>query len=63
MLFFADILVYFVQTTSIKACQAKLDWLENTKEPNTQEFIDQKQQLEDIMLPIFTKLAAPREYF
>ncbi|XP_070602894.1 ankyrin repeat domain-containing protein 45 [Erythrolamprus reginae] len=48
------------KTTSIKACQAKLDWLENTKEPNTQEFIDQKQQLEDIMLPVFTKLAAPR---
>ncbi|XP_058034303.1 ankyrin repeat domain-containing protein 45 isoform X1 [Ahaetulla prasina] len=48
------------KSTSIKACQAKLDWLENTKEPNTQEFIDQKQQLEDIMLPIFTKLAAPR---
>ncbi|XP_026524948.1 ankyrin repeat domain-containing protein 45 isoform X2 [Notechis scutatus] len=48
------------KTTSIKACQAKLDWLENTKEPNTQDFIDQKQQLEDIMLPIFTKLATPR---
>ncbi|KAK9403851.1 ankyrin repeat domain-containing protein 45 [Crotalus adamanteus] len=51
------------KTTSIKAYQAKLDWLENTKEPATQEFIDQKQQLEDIMLPIFTKLSAPREYF
>ncbi|KAM6456882.1 ankyrin repeat domain-containing protein 45 isoform 1-T1 [Liasis olivaceus] len=48
------------KTTSIKACQAKLDWLENTKDPTAQDFIDQKQQLEDIMLPIFTKLATPR---
>ncbi|XP_060088437.1 ankyrin repeat domain-containing protein 45 isoform X1 [Heteronotia binoei] len=51
------------KSTSHKACQAKTDWLENTKEPTMQDFLDQKQQLEDIMLPIFTKLATPREYF
>ncbi|XP_066481095.1 ankyrin repeat domain-containing protein 45 [Tiliqua scincoides] len=48
------------KNTSLKACQAKSDWLENAKEPTMQDFLDQKQQLEDIMLPIFTKLAAPR---
>ncbi|XP_062990039.1 ankyrin repeat domain-containing protein 45 [Elgaria multicarinata webbii] len=45
---------------SLKACQAKSDWLENTKDPTMLEFIEQKQHLEDIMLPIFTKLSAPR---
>ncbi|XP_061490079.1 ankyrin repeat domain-containing protein 45 isoform X2 [Rhineura floridana] len=50
------------KNTSLKACQAKSDWLENTKEPTMQDFVDQKQQLEDIMLPIFTKLATPREH-
>ncbi|XP_053099961.1 ankyrin repeat domain-containing protein 45 isoform X2 [Hemicordylus capensis] len=48
------------KNTSLKACQAKSDWLENNKEPTMQDFLDQKQQLEDIMLPIFTKLATPR---
>ncbi|KAH0618239.1 hypothetical protein JD844_017254, partial [Phrynosoma platyrhinos] len=47
------------KSTSLKACQAKSDWLENTKEPTIQDFLDQKQHLEDIMLPIFTKLATP----
>ncbi|XP_077784331.1 ankyrin repeat domain-containing protein 45 isoform X3 [Podarcis muralis] len=45
---------------SLKACQAKSDWLENTKEATMQDFLEQKQLLEDIMLPIFTKLATPR---
>ncbi|CAI5776341.1 Hypothetical predicted protein [Podarcis lilfordi] len=45
---------------SLKACQAKSDWLENTKEATMQDFVEQKQLLEDIMLPIFTKLATPR---
>ncbi|XP_054837428.1 ankyrin repeat domain-containing protein 45 isoform X2 [Eublepharis macularius] len=47
------------KSISHKACQAKTDWLENTKEPTVQDFLDQKQQLEGIMLPIFTKMAAP----
>ncbi|XP_060132584.1 ankyrin repeat domain-containing protein 45 isoform X1 [Zootoca vivipara] len=45
---------------SLKACQAKSDWLENTKEATLEDFVEQKQLLEDIMLPIFTKLATPR---
>ncbi|XP_067388633.1 ankyrin repeat domain-containing protein 45 [Emydura macquarii macquarii] len=48
------------KNTSLTACRVKSDWLENTKEPTRQDFLDQKQQLEDIMLPIFTKLATPR---
>uniref|UniRef100_A0A670HT68 Ankyrin repeat domain 45 n=1 Tax=Podarcis muralis TaxID=64176 RepID=A0A670HT68_PODMU len=42
--------------------RSKSDWLENTKEATMQDFLEQKQLLEDIMLPIFTKLATPREY-
>ncbi|XP_078248538.1 ankyrin repeat domain-containing protein 45 isoform X3 [Pogona vitticeps] len=48
------------KNTSLKACQAKSDWLESIKEPTMEDFLDQKQQLEEIMLPIFTKLATPR---
>uniref|UniRef100_A0A8C0J0Y5 Ankyrin repeat domain 45 n=1 Tax=Chelonoidis abingdonii TaxID=106734 RepID=A0A8C0J0Y5_CHEAB len=44
---------------SLSACRVKSDWLENAKEPTRQDFLDQKQQLEDIMLPVFTKLATP----
>ncbi|XP_074859105.1 ankyrin repeat domain-containing protein 45 [Carettochelys insculpta] len=45
---------------SLSACRVKSDWLENAKEPTRQDILDQKQQLEQIMLPIFTKLAIPR---
>uniref|UniRef100_A0A8C4WEB0 Ankyrin repeat domain 45 n=1 Tax=Gopherus evgoodei TaxID=1825980 RepID=A0A8C4WEB0_9SAUR len=48
---------------SLSACRVKSDWLENAKEPTRQDFLDQKQHLEDTMLPIFTKLATPREYW
>ncbi|XP_025035380.1 ankyrin repeat domain-containing protein 45 isoform X2 [Pelodiscus sinensis] len=48
------------KSMSLSACRVKSDWLENTKEPTRQDFVDQKQHLEEIMLPIFTKLAMPR---
>uniref|UniRef100_A0A8D0HQG3 Ankyrin repeat domain 45 n=1 Tax=Sphenodon punctatus TaxID=8508 RepID=A0A8D0HQG3_SPHPU len=51
------------RNVSLNACRVKSDWLENTKDPTIQDFLEQRQQLEDIMLPVFTKLASPREYW
>ncbi|XP_063796040.1 ankyrin repeat domain-containing protein 45 [Pseudophryne corroboree] len=42
------------------ACKAKNEWLLNSKSPTTQDFVDQKLQLESLMQPIFTKLNTPR---
>ncbi|XP_075038545.1 ankyrin repeat domain-containing protein 45 [Mixophyes fleayi] len=42
------------------ACKGKNEWLETAKNPTTQDFVDQKLQLEGSMQPIFTKLNTPR---
>ncbi|XP_029474830.1 ankyrin repeat domain-containing protein 45 isoform X3 [Rhinatrema bivittatum] len=43
----------------ISACKNKSEWLANTKNPTRQELLDQKQQLEDTVLPFLHKLTAP----
>ncbi|XP_025052537.1 ankyrin repeat domain-containing protein 45 [Alligator sinensis] len=48
------------KNASLSACRAKSDWLNSTKEATRQDFLAQKQELEDKMLPIFTKMATPR---
>lgn len=45
---------------AISACKSKNEWLQNTKNPSTQDFMDQKQQLENAVQLIFTKLNTPR---
>ncbi|KAM4722890.1 ankyrin repeat domain-containing protein 45 [Rhinophrynus dorsalis] len=45
---------------AINVCKAKSDWLQQTKDPTTQDFVDQRQQLETVMQSIFTKLNTPR---
>ncbi|XP_069823724.1 ankyrin repeat domain-containing protein 45 isoform X1 [Dendropsophus ebraccatus] len=45
---------------AINACKSKNEWLQNAKNPTTQDFMEQKQQLENVMQPIFTKLNTPR---
>ncbi|XP_072276036.1 ankyrin repeat domain-containing protein 45 [Pyxicephalus adspersus] len=42
------------------SCKAKIEWLENNKNATTQDFVDQKQQLESTMQSVFTKLNTPR---
>ncbi|KAG9483195.1 hypothetical protein GDO78_009249 [Eleutherodactylus coqui] len=44
---------------AMNACKSKNEWLQNTKNPTTQDFVDQKQQLENAVQPIFTKLNTP----
>ncbi|KAM5149077.1 ankyrin repeat domain-containing protein 45 isoform 2-T2 [Mantella aurantiaca] len=45
---------------AMNACKTKNEWLENSKNPTTQDFVDQKLQLESIMQSVFTKLNTPR---
>lgn len=45
---------------AMNACKAKNEWLENNKNATTQDFIDQKLQLESTMQSVFTKLNTPR---
>ncbi|XP_068095982.1 ankyrin repeat domain-containing protein 45 [Hyperolius riggenbachi] len=45
---------------ALNACKAKNEWLESNKNPTTQDFMDHKKQLENIMQAIYTKLNTPR---
>ncbi|XP_069593603.1 ankyrin repeat domain-containing protein 45 [Ranitomeya imitator] len=45
---------------AINACKSKNEWLQNAKNPTTQDFVDQKQQLENAAQIIFTKINTPR---
>ncbi|XP_056379249.1 ankyrin repeat domain-containing protein 45 isoform X2 [Hyla sarda] len=45
---------------ALVACKAKNEWLQNAKDPTTQDFVDQKRQLEDAVQAVFTKLNTPR---
>ncbi|KAL0966043.1 hypothetical protein UPYG_G00290000 [Umbra pygmaea] len=37
-------------------CSAKSDWMENAKNPSIQELIEQRRHLEDVIVPILSKL-------
>ncbi|XP_062849099.1 ankyrin repeat domain-containing protein 45 [Trichomycterus rosablanca] len=45
------------KNTCVKICSAKTTWIQKTKNPTTQEFIEQKKELEDVLAPILAKLA------
>uniref|UniRef100_A0AAA9S8M6 Ankyrin repeat domain 45 n=4 Tax=Bos TaxID=9903 RepID=A0AAA9S8M6_BOVIN len=45
----------------LSACRVKNEWLETHLEASINELFEQKQQLEDIVTPIFTKMATPRQ--
>ncbi|XP_030062384.1 ankyrin repeat domain-containing protein 45 [Microcaecilia unicolor] len=45
----------------LSACKAKNDWLSNVKNPTRQDLINQKQLLEDTLLPYLNKLAGHPE--
>ncbi|XP_074654260.1 ankyrin repeat domain-containing protein 45-like [Tubulanus polymorphus] len=44
---------------SVNACNEKHDWLENTPDATTQDFITQKRELDDLTEPIWIKLSEP----
>ncbi|XP_045839643.1 ankyrin repeat domain-containing protein 45 [Meles meles] len=48
------------KNTILTACRVKNEWLETNLEASINEIFEQKQQLEDIVTPIFTKMATPR---
>ncbi|XP_014046122.2 ankyrin repeat domain-containing protein 45 [Salmo salar] len=37
-------------------CSVKSDWIQNAKNPSIQDFIEQRRHLEDIIIPILSKL-------
>ncbi|XP_048213588.1 ankyrin repeat domain-containing protein 45 isoform X2 [Perognathus longimembris pacificus] len=45
----------------INACRAKNEWLESHPDASINELFEQRQQLEDIMTAILTKMSAPRQ--
>ncbi|XP_037681254.1 ankyrin repeat domain-containing protein 45 isoform X1 [Choloepus didactylus] len=49
------------RNTIITACRAKNEWLETHLDASINELLEQKEQLEIIMTPIFTKMATPRQ--
>ncbi|XP_058513071.1 ankyrin repeat domain-containing protein 45 [Ochotona princeps] len=48
------------KNTILNACRAKTEWLETHTEASVSELFEQKQQLEDTVTPILTKLATPQ---
>ncbi|XP_057625982.1 ankyrin repeat domain-containing protein 45 [Chionomys nivalis] len=49
------------KNTIINACRMKNEWLETHPEASISELFEQKQQLEEIMTPILTKMSTPRQ--
>ncbi|XP_037001432.2 ankyrin repeat domain-containing protein 45 [Artibeus jamaicensis] len=49
------------KNTIFGACRAKNEWLETHLEASVSELVEQKQQLEEIVTPIFIKMATPRQ--
>ena len=55
--------IYFFQIVGNRACDEKLNWLENNKDSATAEQITQaKTALEDALRPIMAKLKDPCKY-
>ncbi|XP_036297841.1 ankyrin repeat domain-containing protein 45 [Pipistrellus kuhlii] len=49
------------KNTILNACRLRSDWLEAHLEASISEIFEQKQQLEDIVTPIFLKISTPRQ--
>ncbi|XP_008577482.1 PREDICTED: ankyrin repeat domain-containing protein 45 [Galeopterus variegatus] len=49
------------KNTILNACRAKNEWLETHSEASINELFEQRQQLEDIVTPILTKMSIPRQ--
>ncbi|XP_036409611.1 ankyrin repeat domain-containing protein 45 [Megalops cyprinoides] len=45
----------------MNTCSAKADWIQNAKNPSKQDFIEQKQHLEDTISPVLAKLTLQSE--
>ncbi|XP_075844508.1 ankyrin repeat domain-containing protein 45 isoform X2 [Microtus pennsylvanicus] len=49
------------KNTILNACRMKNEWLETHPEASISELFEQKQQLEEIITPILTKMSTPRQ--
>ncbi|XP_039591569.1 ankyrin repeat domain-containing protein 45 isoform X1 [Polypterus senegalus] len=49
------------KNTTLNLCLSKSDWMQNAKNPTVQDFLEQKKQLEDALIPVFTKLTAEKK--
>ncbi|XP_045694599.1 ankyrin repeat domain-containing protein 45 [Phyllostomus hastatus] len=49
------------KNTILGTCRVKNEWLETHLEASISELVEQRQQLEDIVTPIFIKMATPRQ--
>lgn len=49
------------KNTILNACRVKTEWLETHLEASINEIFEQKQQLEDIVTSVYTKMATPRQ--
>lgn len=54
--------VFSTQNIITNACKEKTEWLENTSDATTQDFISQRQNLDEIITPIIQKLNEPGRY-
>ncbi|XP_055480686.1 ankyrin repeat domain-containing protein 45 isoform X1 [Psammomys obesus] len=48
------------KNTILNACRTRNEWLETHPEASISQILEQKQQLEDLMVPIITRMSTPR---
>lgn len=51
---------YFFQTIALNSCKEKAEWVDSNPGATTQDFIEQKALLDEILGPILLKLTEPR---
>ena len=51
-----------IQAILQNTCKEKSEWVENTPGATTQDFIEQKEQFDEITGPILLKLTEPSKY-
>lgn len=50
---------FYVKNIITNSCKEKTEWVENTSDATTQDFISQRQNLDEIITPIIQKLNEP----
>ena len=51
-----------LQNIVLNSCKEKTEWVDNTSDATTQDFISQKAALDEIVEPILLKLTEPGEH-
>lgn len=53
---------FYLQNLTLNTCKEKTEWVENTTDATTQDFLLQKQAFDEIMAPIYLKLSEPGKH-